>query len=64
MLSEKAAWEFAGENQLDLVTVLPSFIVGPSLPRQPCKTVSDVVGLLKGGGDLLKSQSAGHLHPR
>ncbi|CAA7409474.1 unnamed protein product [Spirodela intermedia] len=51
VLSEKAAWKFAGENQLDLVTVLPSFIVGPSLPRQPCKTVSDVVDLLKGKTD-------------
>ncbi|XP_078432453.1 dihydroflavonol 4-reductase-like1 [Wolffia australiana] len=51
LLSEKAAWKFAEENELDLVTVLPSFIVGPSLPRRPCKTVSDVVGLLKGEAD-------------
>nr|CAD1825396.1 unnamed protein product [Ananas comosus var. bracteatus] len=48
MLAEKAAWEFARENNMDLVTVLPSFVVGPSLPRQLCFTASHVLGLLKG----------------
>ncbi|KAJ4715790.1 dihydroflavonol 4-reductase-like1 [Melia azedarach] len=47
-LAEKAAWGFCGENGMDLVTVLPSFVVGPSLPPDLCSTASDVLGLLKG----------------
>lgn len=46
--SEKAAWEFANENGLDLISVLPSFIIGPSLPPELSSTASDVLGLLKG----------------
>ncbi|XVF44647.1 hypothetical protein PTKIN_Ptkin02bG0140600 [Pterospermum kingtungense] len=46
--AEKAAWEFCNENNIDLVTVLPSFVVGPSLPPDLCSTASDVLALLKG----------------
>ncbi|KAL9323089.1 hypothetical protein ACSQ67_011142 [Phaseolus vulgaris] len=46
--AERAAWEFCRENGIDLVTVLPSFIIGPSLPPSLCSTASDVLGLLKG----------------
>ncbi|XP_030485843.2 tetraketide alpha-pyrone reductase 1 [Cannabis sativa] len=47
-LAEKAAWEFCNKNGIDLVTVLPSFLIGPSLPPTLCSTASDVLGLLKG----------------
>ncbi|XP_023633710.1 tetraketide alpha-pyrone reductase 1 [Capsella rubella] len=47
-LAEQAAWKFCEENSMDLVTVLPSFLVGPSLPPDLCSTASDVLGLLKG----------------
>ncbi|GAV84796.1 Epimerase domain-containing protein [Cephalotus follicularis] len=47
-LAEKAAWQFCNENGIDLVTILPSFVVGPSLPPDLCSTASDVLGLLKG----------------
>ncbi|CAM8901721.1 unnamed protein product [Rhodiola kirilowii] len=47
-LAEKAAWEFCSQNGIDLVTVLPSFVVGPSLPPELCSTASDILGLLKG----------------
>ncbi|GMH13486.1 hypothetical protein Nepgr_015327 [Nepenthes gracilis] len=46
--AERAAWAFCKENNIYLVTVLPSFIVGPSLPPTLCSTASDVLGLLKG----------------
>ncbi|KAL2925378.1 Tetraketide alpha-pyrone reductase 1 [Bienertia sinuspersici] len=32
ILAEKAAWDFCKENNIDLVTILPAFIIGPSLP--------------------------------
>ncbi|KAL8092202.1 tetraketide alpha-pyrone reductase 1 [Apium graveolens] len=47
-LAEKAAWEFCNNNNIDLVTVLPSFVIGPSLPQHLCSTAADVLGLLKG----------------
>jgi nucleoside-diphosphate-sugar epimerase len=47
-LSEKEAWKFAALNSLDLVVVLPGFVVGPCLPDQLSKTAGDVLNLLKG----------------
>nr|XP_029122796.1 tetraketide alpha-pyrone reductase 1 isoform X3 [Elaeis guineensis] len=51
ILAEKAAWEFARENNIDLVTVLPAFVIGPSLPHDLCLTASDVLGLLRGDNE-------------
>ncbi|GKE26129.1 tetraketide alpha-pyrone reductase 1, partial [Tanacetum coccineum] len=47
-MAEKAAWEFCNENGISLVTVSPSFVVGPSLPPTLCSTASDILGLLQG----------------
>ncbi|XP_044507484.1 tetraketide alpha-pyrone reductase 1 [Mangifera indica] len=58
-LAERAAWEFCEDNGIDLVTVLPSFVIGPSLPSQLCSTASDVLGLLK--GETEKFQCHGRL---
>jgi hypothetical protein len=40
--------DFAKENNIDLVTVLPSFVIGPSLSHELCTTASDILGLLQG----------------
>ncbi|GAA0159018.1 hypothetical protein Leryth_020445 [Lithospermum erythrorhizon] len=48
VLAERAAWEFCKENNVDMVTILPAFVIGPSLPPELCSTASDVLGLLQG----------------
>ena len=48
ILAEKSAWEFAKENNIDLVAVLPTFIIGPNLSPVLGPTDSDVLGLFKG----------------
>ncbi|WCJ31146.1 NAD(P)-binding Rossmann-fold superfamily protein [Euphorbia peplus] len=53
-LAEKAAWEFCNKNGIDLVTVLPAFVIGPSLPPSLCSTASDVLNLLKGETEKFK----------
>ncbi|EAZ07629.1 hypothetical protein OsI_29879 [Oryza sativa Indica Group] len=47
-LAEKAAWEFAKENGIDLVAVLPTFVVGPNLSHELSPTTTDVLGLFQG----------------
>ncbi|KAM0001760.1 putative NAD-dependent epimerase/dehydratase, tetraketide alpha-pyrone reductase 1 [Helianthus debilis subsp. tardiflorus] len=47
-MAEKAAWEFCNENGITLVTVMPSFVVGPSLSPTLGSTASDILGLLQG----------------
>lgn len=59
-LAEKAAWEFCNENGIDLVTVLPSFVIGPCLPPDLCSTASDVLGLLKGSLFLIRINNYAH----
>jgi nucleoside-diphosphate-sugar epimerase len=52
-LAEQKAWEIAGEqNQWDLVTINPSFVMGPAL--NPKNTTSESINILKmfGGGDM------------
>ncbi|CBI37706.3 unnamed protein product, partial [Vitis vinifera] len=48
VLAEKAAWEFCEENGIDLVTIVPSCVVGPGLPPDLCSTASNTLALLKG----------------
>ena len=46
VLAERAAWDFAEKNELDVVVIHPSFIIGPVLPPDLCSTAT--LGLLKG----------------
>lgn len=48
ILAEKAAWDFAKHNNINLITVLPSWVVGSSLPRSLNETASYTLALLKG----------------
>ncbi|XP_010241022.1 PREDICTED: anthocyanidin reductase [Nelumbo nucifera] len=47
-LAEKEAWKFAQENQIDLVTIIPSLMAGPSLtldvPSSACLAMSLLTG--------------------
>ncbi|KAK8642172.1 hypothetical protein V6N13_011529 [Hibiscus sabdariffa] len=48
-LAEKAAWKFAEENNIDLITVIPSLMTGPSLtpdvPSSICLATSLISGI-------------------
>ncbi|XP_039008615.1 tetraketide alpha-pyrone reductase 1-like [Hibiscus syriacus] len=62
-LAEKAAWEFCNDNNIDLVTVLPTFVIGPSLPPDLCSTASDVLALLKGENEQFQRHGRmGYVH--
>ncbi len=43
--AEREAWKIAKEHDLDLITVLPNFILGPALSRHDSKGLS--VGFMK-----------------
>ncbi|KAG0615234.1 hypothetical protein M758_5G025900 [Ceratodon purpureus] len=55
ILAEQEAWKFAFLHSLDLVTVMPSYVVGPCLSPQLSKTAKDVVNLLNGNSSLIFS---------
>ncbi|KAM1122107.1 hypothetical protein TB1_003712 [Malus domestica] len=60
VLAEKAAGDFCKENGIDLVTVLPAWVIGPSLPPDLCLTASRVLSLLK--GDTVWYGRMGYVH--
>ena len=47
-LAEQAAWKFAEENAIDLVTINPGFTIGPFLQKSPGLTVEEVLRMIKG----------------
>ncbi|TQE13828.1 hypothetical protein C1H46_000459 [Malus baccata] len=52
--ANSASMYFCKENGIDMITVLPSFVIGPCLPPELCSTASDVLGLLKGETEKFK----------
>ncbi|KAF7802764.1 anthocyanidin reductase ((2S)-flavan-3-ol-forming)-like [Senna tora] len=52
-LAEKAAWKFAEENHIDLITVIPSLTAGASLTPEIPPSVSLAMSLITGNGFLI-----------
>ncbi|KAF3788905.1 Tetraketide alpha-pyrone reductase 1 [Nymphaea thermarum] len=62
-LAERAAWDYAEKNKIDLITVLPAFVIGPTLPRHLCSTASDVLAFLTGDPEkMLRHGRMGYVH--
>lgn len=49
-LAEKAAWDFAKENGLDVVVVNPGTVMGPVIPPRLNASMVMLVRLLQGKG--------------
>ncbi|XWS19486.1 hypothetical protein CRYUN_Cryun31cG0020200 [Craigia yunnanensis] len=47
-LAEKAAWKFAQENNIDLITVIPSLMSGPSLTPDMPSSIGFATSLISG----------------
>lgn len=47
--AEQAAWDLAKEHGIDLVTVLPSLVIGPALIKRGGISIDSVKNLLEGG---------------
>lgn len=47
-LAEDAAWKFAEENGLDIVTINPAMVIGPLLQPTLNTSAESIANLLKG----------------
>jgi nucleoside-diphosphate-sugar epimerase len=47
-LAEEAAWRFAKENEIDLVTINPGIVIGPFLQPTLNLTTEDILKLIDG----------------
>jgi anthocyanidin reductase len=47
-LAEKAAWKFAEENNIDLITVIPSLMTGPSFTPHIPDSINLAMSLITG----------------
>ncbi|GMH26901.1 hypothetical protein Nepgr_028744 [Nepenthes gracilis] len=52
-LAEKAAWKFAQENNIDLITVIPTLMTGPSLTPDVPDSICLATALLTGNEFLI-----------
>ncbi|CAI0456251.1 unnamed protein product [Linum tenue] len=55
-LAESAAWDFAKENGIDMVTIHPGVVIGPFLQPTPCFSVEIILNLVNGN----KSSTMSH----
>lgn len=61
-LTEKEAWRYAHEKGLDLVSVNPSYVVGPTLSSSPTSTIKWIYDLLKGNFKTYPNDRLGFVH--
>ena len=54
-LAEKAAWKFAKENNIDLVTVIPSLMAGPPLTSETPSSLNLAMSLITGNKFLINA---------
>nr|QLL26886.1 anthocyanidin synthase [Heuchera micrantha] len=54
-LAEKTAWKFAEENNIDLVTVVPSLMTGPSLTPDIPSSIGLAMSLITGNEFLINA---------
>jgi len=47
-IAEREVWRIAKENDIDVVVVNPSFVVGPLLSPQPTSTLLLILSIVKG----------------
>ncbi|XP_043697170.1 anthocyanidin reductase ((2S)-flavan-3-ol-forming)-like isoform X2 [Telopea speciosissima] len=52
-LAEKEAWKFAEENNIDLITIIPSLMAGPSITPDVPSSLSLAMSLLTGNEFLI-----------
>nr|AAZ79363.1 anthocyanidin reductase [Malus domestica] len=52
-LAEKTAWKFAEENNIDLITVIPSLMAGPSLTPDVPSSIGLAMALITGDDFLI-----------
>ncbi|KAI7999641.1 Anthocyanidin reductase ((2S)-flavan-3-ol-forming) [Camellia lanceoleosa] len=52
-LAEKAAWKFAEENNINLITVIPSLMAGPSLTADVPSSIGLAMSLITGNEFLI-----------
>ncbi|XP_039004508.1 anthocyanidin reductase ((2S)-flavan-3-ol-forming)-like [Hibiscus syriacus] len=57
-LAEKTAWRYAEENNIDLVTVIPSLMTGPSLTPDVPSSIELATALISGNDFLVNALKA------
>ena len=60
-LAEEAAWKFAKENGIDMVTLNPGWVIGPLSHPTPSLSVQEVLKLIKGSLHSATDKNISHV---
>ncbi|KAB5538213.1 hypothetical protein DKX38_015746 [Salix brachista] len=61
-VAEKEAWRISKENGIDLVSFIPSFVVGPLLAPEPSSTLLLIQSIVKGSRGEYPNMAVGFTH--